>query len=296
MDIRTLACFVAVAEELHFRRAAARLHMTQPALSHRIRLLEQELGAPLFERDRRHVKLTTVGRACLEPAREAVARGNLLKGLAVDARKGAVGRLRLGFTVIAFYGVLPRVVRLFRARFPQVKVELTEMNSPLVENALQAGTIDLGVLHPPLETIGLTTRDLPPDRLMLALPEGHALSEHTVVPLAALAGQPMLVAPRAVGPAFYDRLITAFQTTGLLPNIVQEATPMTTLAGLVAAGVGLGFVTEGIARSGRAGVVFRRVEPGLPALPLAAAWRDAALSTTARRFLDVVEETHLRAR
>ena len=288
MDIRSLACFVAVAEDLHFRRAAERLNITQPALSQRIRVLEEEVGTDLFERDRRHVALTPAGVAFLEPARTAVASANAAKAQALRAVRGEVGRLRLGFTVIAFYGVLPEAVRLFRSGYPDVAIELVEMNSPALEAALEAGEIDLGVLHPPLAAPGLVIRPLPDQRLVLAMPSAHRLAENATVALADLEGEPFLIAPRAIGPSIYDRVIALFQVHGFSPQIVQEVTPMTTLTGLVAAGAGMGFVTEGLAMVARPGITFRPVDPAPPRLPMAAAWRKPELSVAGERFLELV--------
>lgn len=288
MDIRSLACFVAVAEDLHFRRAAERLNITQPALSQRIRTLEYEIGATLLERDRRHVLLTAAGSAFLEPARAAVANAAQAKMQALRAIRGEVGRLRLGFTVIAFYSALPEAVRIYRSRFPDVAVELAEMNSPMLERSLAAGETDLGILHPPIGAPGLSVRSFQPDRLVLALPEQHVLAALQMVSVRDLDGQPFLIAPRQIGPYIYDRIIALFRNEGISPNIVQHVSPMTTLVGLVAAGAGVGFVTEGVANAGRPGVAFRSVSPDPPSLPVAAAWAGPAPSIAAQRFLEVV--------
>jgi DNA-binding transcriptional LysR family regulator len=289
VDIRSLACFVAVAEGLHFRRAAQRLNLTQPALSQRIRVLEEEVGAELLERDRRRVALTPAGAAFLGPARAAVAHANAAKALALRAVRGEVGQLRLGFTVIAFYyGVLPEAVRTFRTRFPDVAVELAEMNSPALETAIAAGDVDVGVLHPPFATPGLVARPLPDQDFVLALPAAHRLAAKSVVSIAELEDEPFLIAPRAIGPSIYDRVIALFRGQGISPRIIQEVTPMTTLAGLVAAGTGMGFVTTGIAAVARPGVAFRPVRPAPPSLPMAAAWREPALCRSGERFLEIV--------
>ncbi|NNU48353.1 LysR family transcriptional regulator [Rhizobium sp. WYCCWR 11279] len=287
LDIRTLACFVAVAEDLHFRRAAERMNLTQPALSQRIRALEGEVGADLFERDRRSVALTPAGAAFLSPAREAVRQAGIAKAEAMRAVRGEVGRLRLGFTPIAFYGVLPEAVQAFRARYMQIEVDLIEMSSPLLETALASGDIDLGVLHPPL-TRDLIIYPLPDEPFVLALPAMHRLAGQPVIRVADLAGEPLLLAPRAIGPSIYDRVIALFSSEGISPLIVQEVTPMTTLVGLVAAGTGLGFVTAGIARAARPGVAYRPVLPEPPSLPIAAAWRQPALSASGEHFLEIV--------
>lgn len=288
MDVRSIACFVAVAEELHFRRAAERLHLTQPSLSQRIRALEHELGTDLFVRDRRSVALTPAGGAFLEPARRAIENARIAKEQALRATRGETGRLRLGFTVIAFYGLLPEAVQAFRRRYPDVDVELVELNSPSLETALMTGTIDFAILHPPLAHADLAVHILPDEPMMLALPDSHPLAARNVIPIRALKDEPLLIAPRSIGPSIYDRVIALFQSQGITPRIVQEVTPMTTLSGLVAAGTGIGFVTRGLSQQPRPGVTYRRGKPTPPSLPMAAAWLKPDIPVTARRFLDEV--------
>jgi DNA-binding transcriptional LysR family regulator len=291
MDIRSMACFVAVAEELHFRRAAERLHLTQPSLSQRIRALEYEIGTDLFIRDRRTVALTPAGQAFLGPARRAIENATIAREHALRAVRGEVGRLRLGFTVIAFYGILPEAVRAFRQHYPNVDIELIEMNSPSLEVALTSGAIDLAVLHPPIANPELLrTSALPPERLVLALPSSHRLAAEQNIRVADLADEPLLIAPRSIGRSIYDRMIAHFQAADVSPRIVQEVTPMTTLTGLVAAGVGMGFVTEGLSRLPRPGVTFLPVSPEPPTLPVAACWLGPQLPATGRNFLDIVEQ------
>lgn len=285
MDIRSLTCFIAVAEELHFRRAAERVFLSQPAFSARVRALEDEVGVALLERDRRHVSLTPAGLAFLEPARAAVRHAAEARAAAQRAARGDTGRLRLGFSVVAFHGALPQMLNEFRQRHPGVALELVEMNSPSQELALAAGEIDLAVLHPPLDTPGLSTQALPGEPLVLALPSAHPLARRRTVKLRDLHGVPLLVAPRSVGPHVYDRLIGAFVQAGVTPHIVQEATPMTTLIGLVAAGAGVGFVAGSMAAAGRAGVAFRPVSPAAPELPVALAWHEGRLPPAGRLLL-----------
>lgn len=291
MDLRSLACFLAVAEHLHFGRAAAQLHMTQPALSQRIRALEKQLGVDLFKRDRRHVSLTPAGVAFLEPARIAASQADLAKQAALRAARGDLGTLRLGFTVIAFHQVLPPALNDFRARHPDVVVELVELNSPMLEASLAAGEVDLGLLHPPLSTPGLSTRPLPDVRYRLALPSDHPLAAGDRIELSQLADQPFIVGARKIGPSIHGRTIAWFASQAISPRIVQEAVPVTALLGLVAAGIGMGLVPEGLAELSRPGVAFRDVEPEPPRLPLAAVWQSPSLSPTAERFLESMAES-----
>ncbi|MEV6276346.1 LysR substrate-binding domain-containing protein [Nocardia sp. NPDC051832] len=287
MDLRSVECFIRVAETLHFGRAAEELHLSQPALSQRIRTLERDIGARLFERNRRSVRLTAAGHAFLAPARTVVTQGERAVDSARRAAQGRQGRLRLGCTVIASYTALPQAIQEFRTTCPEVEVDLVEVNSPALEAALDRGEIDLGVLHPPLERPHLRLRALPAEPCVLALPAGHRLAERSTVSFADLAGEPMLAAPRSVGPVLFDKMVACFRAAGVEPRIVQEATPVTTLAGLVAAGAGLGFVTRGVATATRPGVVFREV-PGAPAVPMAAAWAAAEPSPAGGRFLGIL--------
>jgi DNA-binding transcriptional LysR family regulator len=209
--------------------------------------------------------------------------------------------LRLGFTGIAFFGVLPEALRRFRTRFPEIVIELTALSSPDIENGLSNETIDLGVLHPPIsapdlclyplpnEEMVLALHPLPNEEMVLALPETHPLARNSVIEIAALAGEPLLIAPRSIGPSIHDRIIALCQSCGFAPCIVQEATPMTTLIGLAAVGVGMGFVTQGVAMVARPGVTFRPVRPNTLDLPVASAWRTPEISPVAAKFLDTVD-------
>ncbi|MHC9296271.1 LysR substrate-binding domain-containing protein [Mycobacterium sp. LTG2003] len=289
MDLRSVECFIRVAETLHFGRAATDLHLSQPALSQRIRTLERDVGATLLDRDRRGVRLTAAGHAFLAPARAMLAHGGHAIDVARRAERGLHGRLRLGFTVIASYTRLPRAVQRFRSAFPDITIDLVEINSPAVEEALDRGEIDVGVLHPPLTRTHLRCQELPDEPLVLAIPAGHALCGRATIGFGDLDGESLLAAPRNVGPVLFDKLIGCFRGAGVEPTIVQEATPVTTLAGLVAAGAGIGFVTRGVAAATRPGVVFREVV-GAPGVPMAVAWCGHDPLPTGRQFLDVLDD------
>lgn len=289
MDLRSVECFLSVAQTLHFARAATELHLSQPALSQRIKTLEREVGVALLERNRRGVRLTVAGEAFLESAQAAVRHGDQAAEAARRAAGGMQGRLRLGFTVIASYTWLPRAVQSYRAAYPDVTLDLTEVNSPGVEDGLHRGELDVGILHPPLERPELQHLSLPDEQLMLALPAGHRLAQHARLHFADLADEPMLMAPRSVGPVLFDALVGCFRAAGVQPQVGQEATPMTTLAGLVAAGAGIGFVTRGIAEATRPGVEFRAVV-GAPGVPMAAAWATPRPTPAASGFLRVAGE------
>lgn len=287
MDLRTMRCFIAVVEHLHFRRAAAHLNMTQPALSLRIRALEREIGVTLLTRDRRNVQLTEAGRAFLDQARVAVRSGADAIARARGAARGEAGRLRFGFTALSSYADMPALVQRFRLARPSVEVELVQGESSKLAASLLSDEIDIALLHPPLSVAGLRLKELPTDEMVLAVPSAHALAQLKRVPLRKLAGEPFLLGPRRIGPHLYDQIILACGKAGFSPNVVQEVASMTTLVGLVAAGAGCGFVPSALQVIRRPGVVFRRVTKSskAPFLSTALAWRDGSLSAAAEQIL-----------
>jgi DNA-binding transcriptional LysR family regulator len=262
MELRHLRYFVAVAEELHFSRAAARLNIAQPPLSRQIRDLERELGAELLERVKRRVQLTPAGRAFLPEARLTLTQAERARRTAQRAARGEIGRLRVGFVEAAtFSGILPDVLRFFRKHYPDVALELFELSSLQQAEALREGRIDVGLLHspPPDAEQWLQVERILRDPLVAALPLGHRLARRARLTLRALAPEPLLLFPRQNGPALYDRIIAAYRAAGFSPSVVQEAAQMHTLAGLVAAGLGVALVPGSIVRLRRPGVVYRPV-------------------------------------
>lgn len=292
MDLKTLNCFVAVAEELHFRRAAARLNMTQPSLTIRIQTLEREIGAKLLDRDRRSVRLTPPGAAFLEHARSAVQSGKEAVVSARRAATGDIGHLRFGFTGLTSYAGMPELVQLFKRSHPDVVIELVQMNTADLEIALFKDEIDIALVHPPLSRPELTLTSLQPDLLVAAVPSSHELARLSSIPFDRLAGEPFLICPRNAAPFLYDQIILACRRAGFSPSIVQEVTYMTTLIGLVAAGIGCGLVTHSLQVIQRPGVTYRPLE-GKHRLELATAlaWRAEAISPVAQRLLDVAAST-----
>ena len=292
MDLRTMRCFIAVAEHLHFRRAAAHLNMTQPALSLRIRALEKEVGVMLLERDRRSVRLTEGGRAFLDQARVAVRSGADAIARARAAARGEAGRLRFGFTALSSYADMPELVQRFRLARPTVEVEFVQGESSKLAASLLSDEIDVALLHPPLSVSGLRLKEFPADEMVLALPSTHPLVKIKTVPLRKLAGEPFLLGPRRIGPHLYDQIILSCGKAGFSPNVVQEVASMTTLVELVAAGAGCGFVPSSLQVIRRPGVVFRSLANGshTPRLSTALAWRDRSLSAAGEQLLKLARE------
>lgn len=288
MELRHLRYFVAVAEELHFGRAAERLRIAQPPLSRQIRDLEREVGSALFERVPRGVELTPAGRAFLPEARLTLAQAERALRTAHRAAQGETGRLRVGFVEAATHsGILPDVLSFFRAHLPSVGLSLFELDPLRQAEAFQDGRIDVGVLHsPPLDAARwLRVEPIYTERVILALPKHHALAGRARLSLAALADEPFVSFPRVVGPEMYDDIIASCRAAGFSARIVQEAVGWHTLASLVSAGVGVGFVPRSIAEFQQQGVVYRPVRDLKVEMTLSAVWRRDDRSPVRERFV-----------
>jgi DNA-binding transcriptional LysR family regulator len=287
MEMRQLRYFVAVAEELHFRRAAARLHISQPPLSQQIRALEEEMGCTLLARTRRRVELTAAGEAFLRDARALLSE---LDGAVDTARRidaGQAGRLRVTFVGSALLSVVPGIVQRFRAARPGVELELRERSTVDQLRAVSAGIVDVGLVRPPLDEdlAELRCDVVLRERTVLALPVGHPLAALRRVPLRRLAAEPFVLFPRAQAPGFHDRLIGSVAAAGAPPLVVQYAPEMLTIIGLVAAGIGLSLVPASVARLALDGVTYRPVA-GAPGAELVAITRAGDPSASVRAFVE----------
>ena len=288
MELRHLRYFVAVAEELHFGRAAERLHMAQPPLSRQIRDLEREIGAELFDRVPRGVELTEAGLAFLPEARLTLAQAERAQRSAQRAARGEAGRLRVGFVeAAADSAVLPDVLGFFRLHLPDVGVSLFEMDPQQQVDALRTGRIDVGVLHsPPLDAERwLRVEPVYAEPIVAALTHGHRLATRARLALGDLAAESFVLFPRPAAPALYDSLIARCRTAEFSPRVVQEAAGWHTLAGLVAAGVGTAFVPRSLAQLQRPGVAYRPVRDLGVEMGMSAVWRNDARSPVRERFV-----------
>ncbi len=289
MELRHLRYFVAVADELHFGRAALRLRIAQPPLSRQIRDLERELGAELFSRVKGRVALTHAGAAFLGEARRTLAQAERAGEVARRAARGEVGRLTVGFVEAATYsGVLADVLGVFRARRPDVGLELSELSSRQQAEALREGRIDVGVLHTvPLDAAEwLGVERVLDDPAVVALPREHRLARRARVPLAELAGEPLLMLRRPSGRGLHDRMVAACEAAGFAPSVVQEAGQLQTLVGLVGAGVGATFVPRSFETLRRPGVLYRPLAGVEVDMGTWAVWRTADGRATDARGAD----------
>jgi DNA-binding transcriptional LysR family regulator len=289
MELRHLRYFSAVAETLHFRRAAERLSIAQPALSQQIQQLERELGVQLIDRTRRKVSLTEAGVVFLDRARATLAEASAAVQLAQMAGRGELGHLAVGVVTSALYGTFPDIVRVFGERYRQVHLTLHELPANQQTLALRAGRIHVSFLRPPIDETDLTVRIIAREPWVVALPMSHPLAKKTRVSLAALAGEPFLLFSRELAPGLYDQLIAMCQRAGFSPRIVQEA-QMHTVVSLVAAGIGVSLVPATLENLSRRGLVYKKLSGATPKLELAVAWRRDDRSPLLASFLNVVRE------
>jgi len=297
LELRQLRYFVTVAEELHFGKAALRLHMTQPPLSQTIQALEELLGAPLFERNRRGVVLTPAGLALLPEARRLLAQAQELPQLVQRAAAGETGRLSLAFVSSADYSVLPPFLRAYRAAYPQVQITLQEATSDLQVDDLLNHRIDAGLLIPPLPDKARQDLDYLPvlnEPLVLALPAGlPALKKKGKLKLAALPPLPLIVFPRAISPALHDAILSVFREAGVTPQIGQQAIQMQTIVSLVSAGMGMALVPQSVSNLMRPGVEYRALSDATPLVETGLAWRRDNASPVLHGFLELLRKNTL---
>lgn len=290
MELRHLHYFIAVAEELHFSRAAERLHISQPPLSQQIRDLEEELGVKLFERTKRQVHLTEAGKVFLEHSYRVFAQ--LEQAVEVTQRigRGEVGRLAIGFVSSAMYTLLPETVRVFRAQFPSVELRLQELTTAQQIQALHDKQIDIGIVRSAIVEPGLRMECFLPESLVLALPETHPLSAQIGVSLSTLADEFFILFPAKMGPVFHEQIITMCQQAGFRPKVAQEAVQMETIVGLVAAGLGIAIVPASMQNFHRSGVIYRPLQEQMPEAGLYLAWRQHDASPVISAFLGLARK------
>ncbi len=289
IELRHLRYFIAVAEELHFGRAAERLHMAQPPLSQQIRQLEDELGFTLFYRTKRVVQLTEAGQIFLDEIRplfrqldRAIQRGQL-------ASRGEVGQLVIGFVSSSMYNVLPRILKTFRNQVPGVTLTLAELTTDQQMQQLSDGEIDVGLMRPPVDNPQFDTLLLLQESLVVALPAAHQLARQTTLALNTLAAEPFILFPRPLAPGLYDQIISLCQTAHFSPIVAQEAVQMQTIISLVAAEMGIAIVPASIQNLQRTGVEYRSINRQTPQASILLVWRHGDPSPIVQRFVQVAQ-------
>jgi DNA-binding transcriptional LysR family regulator len=293
VDLFRLRCFIALADELHFRHAAERCHISQPAMSQQIRRLEEEVGTELAVRTKRSVRLTHAGETFLVEARRAVQGLDDAARVARQVADGVHGRLRVGVTAPALFVVYPEIARAFSEHRPEISVSVDVLHTADQEQALQRGDLDLGIVHPPLDDADIECVDLASWPFRIALPSDHPLTERETLTMADLEGEPLVLFPRRTAPRLYDSIIELCMRTGFSPTIVMDAHPAQSIVALAASGVGIGFVASPQDSFHRDGVIYRQLVGAQPALDIGIAFGAAERHPALDDFLEVARQSVL---
>ena len=291
MELRLLRYFVAVAEELHFGRAARRINIAQPPLSQQIRKLERELGAQLFVRSKRRVSLTASGEFLLEAARLILRQAEATVAGVRAAGRGVVGQLSIGLiNAVTFHSHVFSVLRAFRQRCPGVAVTLKVMTSVEQIRGLAQGDIDVGLLRLPVRDKRIVTETILVEDLLVALPRGHRLVRSTAVPVRDLANEPFVMLPGGTGFGLFEQTITLCRKAGFTPHIAQDASELQTMSGLVAAGFGVCLIPSSACRLPRRDVVYRPLSPPQQ-VEIGAAYSTAPMAPATKIFMELLRTT-----
>ena len=291
MELRNLRSFIAVAEELHFGRAAERLYMAQPPLSHQIRKLEKELGVQLFERNTRSVRLTSAGESFLEPVRDVLADVDIAVRAAQNAGKGEYGRVTVGFAGASSHESLPLLTRAVRVAHPGIELVMRgQTYADVALSRVADGSLDLGFVRLPVTQPGVESRVIFKEELICALPADHPLAKCKRIQVEALAAEPFVSFPPNCGSTLRDAAQRLCESAGFNPRVVQDAPDSYTILALVAAGVGVTLTLTSCQHIQQNGLVYRPlVEPG-PVLQAALAWRSDNPSAALQAVLAVAQD------
>jgi DNA-binding transcriptional LysR family regulator len=274
-ELSQVRCFVAVAEELHFGRAAARLNMTQPPLSRQIQILERILGVPLLQRSNRLVRLTPAGQSFLTEARLILKLTESAALLARRVAEGKAGSVNIGFTAGSSYSYVPELVAACRHQMPDVELILKEMVSGDQLKRLGAGEIDIALLRPPIPRSGLQSFRVKAEPLIAAVPVRHRLAQDEVIGLPDLAAEPFVMYAPYEARYFHDLLVELFSRAALTPVYVQHLAQIHSILAMVHSGVGVALVPEAAQNLQFSGVALRPLaEPQQRAAELYFVWRD----------------------
>jgi DNA-binding transcriptional LysR family regulator len=296
MELRQLRSFVVVAEELHFRRAADRLHLAQPSVSQHIRSLEAELGVRLFERNRRGATLTAAGATLYTEARDLLSRAEAAAALTRAAASGQRGRLRVSLSRSLTGGVPGAIVDAYRSRYPEVELELMLGTTMLHVEQLHAGEIDAGFVRPPLEDPGLQELLLGREALVCVLPARHRLTRRTTIRPADLRDEPLVWWPESHGPGAWREVRREMSGEPPWPALVRSEPEEERIVSAVAEGAGVSFIMSGRSKSLRIpGAVYRRFAAPEPTMGIALAWRHGDDRPTLARLIDVARDVVARS-
>jgi DNA-binding transcriptional LysR family regulator len=286
LEFRHLRYFLALAEELHYGRAAQRLAISQPPLSVAIQQLEASVGARLFDRDSKGVRLTPAGAAFRGSAQALLERAEDACALAREVQSGEVGRLRLGFVGSTLFNGLSTWLHAFQAGHPKVEVVVVELNSQDQIDALLAEELDLGLVHTDRLPPALASQPLYSEPFVACLPAGHPLAALDAIPLPRLSDQPFILFSRKGSPEYHARIVEICRQHGFHPRLQHEGRHWLSVVSLVAQGMGVSIVPAAFERAGVQGAVFRPLAEQVDGSAVFAAWRANSVGVLRERFLD----------
>ncbi len=287
MELRYLRYFVAVAEELSFTRAAARLNMAQPPLSQQIRKLEARLGVTLLRRTKRRVELTEAGRVFLHQSYQAIQSIEQGVALAQRADRGEIGRLAIGILVYLSYTLIPPILREFRSKYPEVHVELRFITNTLQIAALQSGQVDACFVRPPIDNPDIASKLISREPFVLAMPATHPLASRKAVSIKQLKDDPFIMYARELGPTFYGSLYQFCEKARVSPKVVMEVSQIIAAVGLVGSGIGVALVPQSMNQLHFDNVVYRPLVERAPNVDVLLAWQAGRSSELLESFIDM---------
>jgi DNA-binding transcriptional LysR family regulator len=288
-EVSQLRQFVALAEELHFARAARRCFVTQPAISRQLQSLERALGARLMERDRRTVRLSEAGVVFLAEARDVLARAEVARERMAQVSRGEAGRLNLGYENSTLYGVFPRLLQRLNKEIPGTALDLNEQPGAALLRGMADGVIDAALMHPPVTSPEYVVHVLARETLVVAVPDSSALARRKSLTLRDLVSAPQVAQARAQNPEFYEWRMALWRAHSVTPNIICEADGKSTLIALVAAGIGVAIVPESFCKLRLPGVRYVPIDAALPPIETAFVWRRANPSRVLARVVALIE-------
>ncbi|WP_028227994.1 LysR family transcriptional regulator [Paraburkholderia ferrariae] len=291
MEFRQLRYFLAVAEHLHFSAAAETLGIAQPPLSQQILKLEREMGTKLFIRHSRHVELTEAGRLFRERAQRILEEAGLALAEAQNAGRGETGRLNLGFAgSTVFHPLVATVLQRYRSAYPGVAIGCEESNSSVLLERVSEARVDAAFVRLPLDCRGLETEALAQEEVLAVLPPRHRLARRRSLDLAELAGEPLILFPRPIGPDLYDSIISACHAAGFQPVIGMESPQISSTVNMAAAGFGVALIPSSMRQIQAKGVTYHGLKGGTLHTTIALVYRPRERAPTVRNFVRVLRE------
>lgn len=290
LNLTRLRYFVAVAQELHFGRAAARLGISQPPLSLHVQALEQQVGAKLFTRTNRRVALTVSGRTLLEQAIQLLDHAERVSHVMQGVGAGEIGELFVGCVPSALYDVLPKLATAFRAAYPHIHLVLEEGHTADLMKAVADGRLDIGlvwknVTEPPLEAQVVLE-----EQFVAVVPADHALANNRILSLEELAPEPLILPPRKISPYHYDHILASFVRKGLRARIEYEVPTILSQIGFAASGCGIAISPNFARKFATDRVVVLEIEERMPTVLLSLVWNDERLSPPVSQFREIARD------